>query len=267
MFTFLTNLFRKRKSQLVVSNDLKLLITDVHSHLLPGVDDGAPDMTTAIALISRLHNLGFQRLVITPHIMSDLYPNTPEILQPRFDELKLEVSKQFPSLQLILAAEYFLDTSFIELLENPDKLLTFPCLDVLNGDKHEMLLFEFAFHEAPNDELLTEAIFKMQTSGITPVLAHCARYPYWHIDRSMLENLHSKGVILTVNAATLAGSYGDLAKETAAYAVDRGWIRMVCSDTHAPHHIAAVKELETSEILAQLIESGELLNPGVGQVN
>ncbi len=264
MLAFLRNLFRKRPSQGVVKNDLKLLITDVHSHLVPGVDDGAPDMTSALALISRLHHLGFERLVTTPHIMSDLYPNTPDILQPRFHELKREVAKRFPSLTLTLAAEYFLDTSFIELLENPDKLLTFPCVDPLNGDKHEMLLFEFAFHEAPNDELLTEAIFKMQTSGITPVVAHCARYPYWHMDRSKLESLHSKGVILTVNAATLVGNYGELAKETANHAVDQGWIRMVCSDTHAPHHIVAVKELETSEILAKLIESGRLLNPGVG---
>ena len=264
MLTFLRNLFRKRPSQGVVKNDLKLLITDVHSHLVPGVDDGAPDMTSALALISRLHHLGFERLVTTPHIMSDLYPNTPDILQPRFHELKREVAKRFPSLTLTLAAEYFLDTSFIELLENPDKLLTFPCVDPLNGDKHEMLLFEFAFHEAPNDELLTEAIFKMQTSGITPVVAHCARYPYWHMDRSKLESLHSKGVILTVNAATLVGNYGELAKETANHAVNQGWIRMVCSDTHAPHHIVAVKELETSEILAKLIESGRLLNPGVG---
>ncbi len=264
MLAFLRNLFRKRPSQGVVKNDLKLLVTDVHSHLVPGVDDGAPDMTSALALISRLHHLGFERLVTTPHIMSDLYPNTPDILQPRFHELKREVAKRFPSLTLTLAAEYFLDTSFIELLENPDKLLTFPCVDPLNGDKHEMLLFEFAFHEAPNDELLTEAIFKMQTSGITPVVAHCARYPYWHMDRSKLESLHSKGVILTVNAATLVGNYGELAKETANHAVNQGWIRMVCSDTHAPHHIVAVKELETSEILAKLIESGRLLNPGVG---
>ena len=264
MLTFLRNLFRKRPSQGVVKNDLKLLVTDVHSHLVPGVDDGAPDMTSALALISRLHHLGFERLVTTPHIMSDLYPNTPDILQPRFHELKREVAKRFPSLTLTLAAEYFLDTSFIELLENPDKLLTFPCIDPLNGDKHEMLLFEFAFHEAPNDELLTEAIFKMQTSGITPVVAHCARYPYWHMDRSKLESLHSKGVILTVNAATLVGNYGELAKETANHAIEQGWIRMVCSDTHAPHHIVAVKELETSGILAKLIESGRLLNPGVG---
>ena len=264
MLAFLRNLFRKRPSQGVVKNDLKLLVTDVHSHLVPGVDDGAPDMTSALALISRLHHLGFERLVTTPHIMSDLYPNTPDILQPRFHELKREVAKRFPSLTLTLAAEYFLDTSFIELLENPDKLLTFPCVDPINGDKHEMLLFEFAFHEAPNDELLTEAIFKMQTSGITPVVAHCARYPYWHMDRSKLESLHSRGVILTVNAATLVGNYGELAKETANHAIEQGWIRMVCSDTHAPHHIVAVKELETSEILAKLIESGRLLNPGVG---
>jgi len=264
MLTFLRNLFRKRPSQGLVKNNLKLLVTDVHSHLVPGVDDGAPDMASALGLISRLHQMGFERLVTTPHIMSDLYPNTPEILQPRFNELKVVVAKRFPSLKLILAAEYFLDTSFIALLENPDELLTFPCVDPLNGEKHDMLLFEFAFHEAPNDELLTEAIFKMQTSGITPVVAHCARYPYWHMDRSKLETLHEKGVILTVNAATLVGHYGELAKETANHAVDQGWIRMVCSDTHAPHHIVAVKELENAEILTKLLESGELLNPGVG---
>ena len=145
MLTFLRNLFRKGPSQDHFKNDLKHLITDVHSHLVPGVDDGASDMSSALALISRLHQLGFERLVTTPHIMSDLYPNTPDILQPRFNELKVEVAKRLPSLKLILAAEYFLDTSFIALLENPDELLTFPCTDPLNGEKHEMLLFEFAF--------------------------------------------------------------------------------------------------------------------------
>ena len=72
MLAFLRNLFRRRPYQSVVKNDLKLLVTDVHSHLVPGVDDGAPDMTSALALISRLHHLGFERLVTTPHIMSDL---------------------------------------------------------------------------------------------------------------------------------------------------------------------------------------------------
>jgi tyrosine-protein phosphatase YwqE len=71
-------------------------------------------------------------------------------------------------------------------------------------------------------------------------------------------------VILTVNAATLCGSYGNLAKETALYAIEQGWVRMVCSDTHAPHHIAAVKELESSHVLAEMIASGTLLNPGIG---
>lgn len=265
MLTFLRNLFRKRRIKPDVNNDLSRLITDVHSHLVPGVDDGAPDMTSALALISRLHEIGFQRLVITPHIMSDLYPNTPDILKPRFNELKAEVSKHIPSLKLILGAEYFLDTHFIDLLQDPNSLLTFPCVDPQNGEKHNMLLFEFAFHEEPNDKLLTEAIFKMQTSGITPVLAHCARYPYWHIDRRKLEDLHLKGVILTVNAATLVGNYGDLARETAEYAIDKGWIRIVCSDTHSPHHIVAVKNLGKSDILAKLLESGELLNPGIGK--
>ena len=268
MFTAIKNLFRFSKKaknkNIQVSNDLSLLICDVHSHLVPGVDDGAPDMDTSIALIRRLQNLGFKKLVTTPHVMVDLYPNTPEILKPRFEELKVEVAKRLPPIELFLGAEYFLDLDLLDLLSKPDELLTFPCTDPLNGSKLEMILFEFAFHHPPNYDILAEIIFKMQTSGLTPVLAHCARYPYFHKDKSELKKLHDKGVVLTINAATLCGSYGDLAKETALYAIENGWVRMICSDTHAPHHIAAVKELESSPVLADLIESGTLLNPGIG---
>ena len=273
MFKRLRDLFSskktKKKTSRQVRNCLSDLVTDVHSHLVPGVDDGAHDMEMAIALIKRLQDLGFERLVITPHIMSDLYPNTSEILLPIFEELKKEVAKKLPPIDLLLGAEYFLESNFLDLLSDAggkdDTLLTFPCIDPLSGEKMKMILFEFAFHEAPNEEMLTDAIFKMQTSGLTPVLAHCARYPYWHMEREKLEDLHSKGVVLTVNAATLVGAYGDLAQETAQYAIEKGWIRMVCSDTHAPHHIAAVKELETSSLLAELMSSGLLLNPGVGK--
>ena len=113
MFTAIKNLFRFSKKDkdknLQVSNDLSLLISDVHSHLVPGVDDGAPDMDTSIALIRRLQNLGFKKLVTTPHVMVDLYPNTAEILKPRFEELKVEVAKRLPPIELFLGAEYFLD--------------------------------------------------------------------------------------------------------------------------------------------------------------
>ena len=267
MFTAIRNIFRftkKKESNRQINNDLSVLISDVHSHLVPGVDDGSPDMETSVALIRRLQGLGFTKLVITPHIMVDLYPNTPEILQPKFEELKAEVAKQLPPIELFLGAEYFLDTELLDLLSKPSELLTFQGIDPMNGEKMEMILFEFAFHLPPNYDLLAEIIFKMQTSGLTPVLAHCARYPYFHKDRSELKKLHKKGVILTVNAATLCGKYGALAKETALHAIENGWVRMVCSDTHSPHHIASVKELESSPILEKMIESGTLLNPGIG---
>ncbi|MGY8918421.1 MAG: CpsB/CapC family capsule biosynthesis tyrosine phosphatase, partial [Flavobacteriales bacterium] len=84
MLKALKNLFRfgekSRYKNRQVTNDLSLLVSDVHSHLVPGVDDGSPDMETSIALIRRLQDLGYTKLVTTPHIMADLYPNTPEIL-------------------------------------------------------------------------------------------------------------------------------------------------------------------------------------------
>ena len=268
MLKALKNLFRfgekSRYKNRQVTNDLSLLVSDVHSHLVPGVDDGSPDMDTSIALIRRLQDLGYTKLVTTPHIMADLYPNTPEILNPRFEELKAEVAKRLPLIELFLGAEYFLDTELLELLSKPEELLTFPCKDPLNGEQLDMILFEFAFHLPPNFDLLSEIVFKMQTSGLTPVLAHIARYPYFHKDRSKLKELHTKGVILTVNAATLFGSYGNLAKETALFAIEKGWVRMICSDTHAPHHISAVKELVSSPVLADMLKSGTLLNSGIG---
>jgi len=142
------------------------LAWDVHSHLVPGVDDGAPDLDAALDMVRGMHALGYKGMVLTPHIMSDLYPNSPETLRPAFESLQSALKEARIPLKLELAAEYLLEPESLELLHSGE-LLTFTCADHA-GNAKEVVLMEFGFHHAPNDDLVKEALFAAQTRGLTP---------------------------------------------------------------------------------------------------
>ena len=176
---------------------------DVHSHLVPGVDDGAPDVDAALEMVRHMVALGYRGMVLTPHIMSDLYPNSPGTLRGPFDDLVQAVKEAGIPMELRLAAEYLMDADMLRTLKEGDPM-TFSCDDGQRA--HEVMLMEFGFHHAPEEALVKDALFEAQTRGITPLLAHCERYPYLHKDAALLELWHERGGWMAVNAASLGGS-------------------------------------------------------------
>lgn len=243
MFSFL-----KSKNKSIIT-DLSAIGVDMHSHLIPGIDDGAETMEDSLALIDRFIELGFRKIITTPHIMSDYFKNTPEIIHAGLLNLKNAITEKEIDFEVEAAAEYYLDENLTGLIENK-KILSF--------GKEKYLLFELSYINAPSN--LKEAVFKMITSGYTPVIAHPERYPYYYNDFEKYEELKDSGCILQLNTISLAGYYGKGAKKTAEKLLDANLIEMLGSDMHHQRHAAALRQALSEKSLLKIIASGNLLN-------
>ena len=122
--------------------DLGWLVADMHSHLVPGIDDGSPDVTTSVSLIRGMSELGYKKIITTPHILWEIYPNTPDVIVNGIEEVKKAVALEKIDVELHAAAEYFIDDHFEDQLETKQPLLKF------SGN---MVLVEFSMVTAPMD--------------------------------------------------------------------------------------------------------------------
>ena len=145
------NIWKKGKDERF---DYSLLQTDMHSHLVPGIDDGAPDMDVAVQLVKGLSELGYKKLITTPHVMWDMYKNTSEIVLNGYEILRQKLKDENINVQIGVAAEYFLDNYVKNLLANKEPLLTI---------KDNLVLVEFSMASEPID--LKEILFEMQLQG------------------------------------------------------------------------------------------------------
>lgn len=230
--------FRKKVTR---TPDLSWLGADMHAHLLPGIDDGAADLNDSLELISALADLGYQKLIATPHILWDMYPNTPEIIAARLAEVQADLPASGLQLQLGAAAEYFIDDHFMELVERKEPLLTI-------GGK--MVLVEFSMVTAPYE--LQQVFFEMQVQGYQPVLAHPERYIYLGRNKAVFEQLHDAGVYFQLNLMSLAGQYGRTAQELANHLLEKGYYQFAGTDLHNVRQLDALRKLAASPLVDQL---------------
>ena len=164
--------------------DYGLLKTDMHSHLLPGIDDGSPDLATSVEMINGLIHLGFKKLITTPHVMQDMYPNKRDDILKSYEILKKHLETERINVELGVAAEYFLDDNLRKLLEDKEPLLTF-------GDNLVLVEFSMASEQYNFKELL----FEMQMQSYQPVIAHPERYIYQEKNKEFFEELKSAGYL------------------------------------------------------------------------
>jgi len=225
-----------------------VLRCDIHSHFIPGIDDGAQTLEQSMELLTAMHELGYRKVVTTPHSMADGYKNTPEIILGGLTKLRAEVARVGLDIEVDAAAEYYLDH---ELEKNvvEKRVLTF-------GDK--LLLFELPFISEP--QVLLPVIFQMQTQGYRPVLAHPERYSFWYHDFSKYERLKERGVLFQLNMIALSGAYGPQAKQIAEKLIDAGAYELIGSDCHSMGHVEAIKHTLTRPYLHKVLASGKLLN-------
>ena len=221
----------------------------MHSHFIPGIDDGAKTMDDSIALIREFHKLGYKKIITTPHILSDGYKNTPEIILSGLEKVRVALKHEQIPIQMEAAAEYYLDFDFERKLEE-EKLLTFGA---------NYLLFEVSYVNPPDN--LDSIIFKMFTAGLKPILAHPERYNFWHNNFKKYEQLQEKGVLLQLNINSLAGYYGQATKKITEQMIEKNMISFLGSDCHHLRHVDVMKSESVYEkALQKLIESGKLLN-------
>ena len=221
----------KKKQPIDSGNNYFPIITDIHSHILPGIDDGAPDVDASIILIEGLMALGVKRSVATPHIISDMYRNDADTINAALTVLKKELVKRKISFEVSAAAEYMMDAYFFELLQRKEKLLTI---------SDNIVLTEFSYATMPNSP--EQMSFAIITEGYTPILAHPERYPYYYNNYQMYHHLKDLGFLLQVNLLSLTGYYGKDAFKAANYLLKNDLVSYVGTDMHHERHLEGLQE-------------------------
>lgn len=239
--------FFKKKN--IPSLDLGWLRTDMHSHLIPGIDDGAKDIATSLQLIRGFIDLGYKKIITTPHVLWEIYPNTPDIINKGLTELKAAVDKEGLNIELHGAAEYFIDDHFEDEIRKKTPLL---CIN------NNLVLVEFSMVTAPFD--LQKVIFELQMQEYQPVIAHPERYTYLSRNKTMLEQLKSAGCLFQINLLSLTGYYGRSVQELAEYLVLNDYYELAGTDLHHSHHLSALQKLATSPLYTRLKDSGAIHN-------
>ena len=239
--------FSKKKIELELDPlDFSVLKTDIHSHFIPGIDDGSPDMETTISLIKEMQGLGFKKVITTPHVMSDFYKNSSDIILKGLTDIRSELKVQNINMEIEAAAEYYIDYDFEQKI-GKEKFLTF-------GDNY--ILVELSFMEAPKN--LFDIIFKLQLEGYKVALAHPERYAFFTMDD--YEELVNRGVLLQINWLSIIGYYSPQIEQKTKDLISADMVSFIGSDCHNMNHAELYKKCQTKKAWHDLNNSSKLLN-------
>ena len=234
--------FFKRDTKKVTSS-LKLPFqTDIHSHILPGIDDGAPDISSSIQLLNGLYELGIRKTIATPHIIADLYRNTDFTIQVALDELQLACANENIDIDISAAAEYMLDEYFVNLLNH-----NYPLLCVYKN----LVLTELSY--ATSSENLNEIAFAILSNGYQPILAHPERYVYYHTNYSYYWMLKDMGFLFQVNVLSLTGYYGRSVARVSKYLFEKDLVDFVGTDLHHIRHLEMLQNKKNLALIQKYI--------------
>ncbi len=247
MIDIFENLFNtlKKNNKTAKTN---FLAVDVHSHILPGIDDGSKTMFESVKMVKEMQNLGYKKLIITPHTMSHRYKNNGEIILDKLEALRDALAHKNIEITIEAASEYYLDEFFLALLAKKD-ILTF-------GKNY--VLFELSYTRAPKD--LESVVFDMLLAGYTPVLAHPERFLHMHNDFTMYEKLKEHGVLFQLNINSLAGYYSRNVQKTAEKLVSRGMIDFLGSDVHKLEQIQILNTVMNTSQFQKIFEKNNIIN-------
>lgn len=241
--------FLKRKQEVLEDLDLSWLGADMHSHLIPGIDDGSKSMEESLGLLKSLEEYGLKKVITTPHIMSEYYRNTPEIIRLGLEDLRKAAKQENISLEIEAAAEYYMDEIFLDKVKVGEELLTF-------GDKY--ILVETGFINKP--QMLLDIIFNLEMAGYQPVFAHPERYQYLIADKKLQEDLIDRKLIFQVNLLSLTGFYSKQVKDFSEMLIERGVVSFLGTDCHNSRYIDMLGTLPKNQKMYQKIKNMEWIN-------
>ncbi len=224
--------------------------TDIHCHLIPGIDDGAAEAAEGALLVEREKGWGIERIICTPHITEDTFENTPEIISGAFTKLKEAVCTQGTDILLDYSAEHRLSPFFFSELEK-GHIRPFP--------NNYLLVENYFLQETWNME---QVIYDLAIKGYKPVLAHPERYQYYMTNRDRYLQLHRSGLLFQINLLSLAGYYGKMQKQVAEWLMDKEMVDFIGSDMHNVRHAEAIERYLQSKDYKKhaAILEGRILN-------
>jgi len=223
-------------------------VTDIHSHILPGIDDGAVDMRESVKLLSGMYEIGYRRMVLTPHVMADSYRNTTDIILSSLEKVVRTMVAEGIELELHASAEYYLDEELASRIEKRD---------ILTIGK-DGLLFETSYYAEPMN--LENMVFEMQSCGYRPIMAHPERYRYIEDKDFFYGRLREFGVLFQVNINSFGGFYGSDAHQKAEWLSERGWIDFLGSDLHGRRQMETIDSLIKSGVVERVLQNNRILN-------
>jgi len=200
---------------------------DIHSHLLPGIDDGAQTIEDSVGLTSALHGFGMAECITTPHVIQYFWENTPEIIKTNEKVTASELKKSQILIPFGAAAEYMMDDQFVKLFQSGN-ILTL---------KDNYVLVEMSYINPPIQ--LYSILFDLQVAGYIPVLAHPERYLFYHNNFDEYDKLKKAGCLFQLNLLAAVDYYGEGITKIADKLLQKGMYDFVGSDVHHFKHIAA----------------------------
>jgi len=212
---------------------------DVHSHVLPGIDDGTKENDEAIAFCRRASEAGTEILVATPHHKPGSYSNPRDRILERVEDLQRRCDAAGVRIRIAPGCEIFSDIGLPEKIASGE-VLTY-------GDARRHILLEFSFQQYPVN--VDDMIFRLRLSGITPVIAHPERIRWFQEDRDRLEQLVRLGALSQVTGSSLTGTFGSRVKEITEEMIRRRLVHFLASDAHdlsyrTPDLAPALRRLE-----------------------
>lgn len=222
--------------------DLSKLAVDIHSHFLPGIDDGSKSIDHTLGMLRKMEDFGYTKVITTPHVMNGVYNNTTAIIVAKLEEVRKAVKAAGLSLEVEASAEYYFDETLFERVANGD-LLPF-------GGNH--VLFEFSFRNEPSQ--VDQLVFQMSTSGYQPVLAHFERYGYYHGSVDEARRLRDRGVWIQLNLNSLTGHYGPEVRKQGLRLIKEGLVDIAGTDCHRIEHLQLLESHLGDDVFHQLLE-------------
>ena len=230
------------------TDDTSELTIDLHSHLIPGIDDGAKDMDESLTLLHALEKAGYKKVITTPHIMADTYCNTPQIIMKGLKQLSTQAKEAGLNIEIEAAAEYYLDDGFLALLRTRDIL-------TIAG---KYILFETSYMAKPLQ--FDEMLFEIIAAGYKPLLAHPERYRYIQNLEEEYRLLKDRGVYFQVNINSFGGHYGKESKSKAEFLSKNGMIDFLGSDVHHIKQVETLVGIKEKRIYKKIYKNNKILN-------
>ncbi|HET8838991.1 MAG TPA: CpsB/CapC family capsule biosynthesis tyrosine phosphatase [Flavobacteriaceae bacterium] len=213
---------------------------DIHCHILPGLDDGAKTMEETRGMLQEYGNLGYKKIIATPHILKGTYPNTKETIFGRFKEISQQLPDEM-NLVYNAGAEYMLDEDFEIFLEEGNLLPL----------KDKYVLIEMSYFQQPAN--LQQLVFKMLHKGFSPILAHPERYNFIN-NLEAFRQLKKMGCLFQLNLLSLTDHYGPMIKKKAFRLLKNDLYDFMATDAHHVNHLKKIGEIAVPKRLFQKVE-------------